>query len=190
MWVSYYLPGNRVAPPPGPRAGGIPANEEEEQAIWPFPSWVGTRRRSKLFWSPSLTGGDWDEKINLRLMDRICPKTAKVAFFGAISAGIRPKIQLSGARRRSKQFFLLLTLVGTMGRRQKENSIFLIKSRRWESIRWEGRRWEVNIIFSRLQFPTNRLFQLVHFYSERCKDIRIQGELNILTIYKAGCMPA
>ena len=31
MLVGYYLPGNRAAPPPSPRAGGIPANEEVEQ---------------------------------------------------------------------------------------------------------------------------------------------------------------
>ena len=31
MIVGYYLPGNRAAPPPSPRAGGIPANEEVEQ---------------------------------------------------------------------------------------------------------------------------------------------------------------
>ena len=65
MWVSYYLPGNRSAPPPGPRAGGIPAQGEEEQAIWPFPPWVGTRRRSKQFWSPSPTGGDWEGGASL-----------------------------------------------------------------------------------------------------------------------------
>ena len=62
MWVSYYLPGNRVAPPPGPRAGGIPVQGEAEQAIWPFPPWVGTRRRSKQFWSPSPLGGDPEEE--------------------------------------------------------------------------------------------------------------------------------
>ena len=33
MLVSYYLPGNRVAPPPGPRANGIPAQAVAEQAI-------------------------------------------------------------------------------------------------------------------------------------------------------------
>ena len=60
MLVSYYLPGNRLAPPPGPRANGIPAQAEEEQAIWPFPAWAGTRRRSKQFWSPSRLGGDWE----------------------------------------------------------------------------------------------------------------------------------
>ena len=60
MLISYYLPGNRLAPPPGPRANGIPAQAEEEQAIWPFPAWAGTRRRSKQFWSPSRLGGDWE----------------------------------------------------------------------------------------------------------------------------------
>ena len=33
MLVSYYLPGNRIAPPPGPRANGIPAQAVAEQAI-------------------------------------------------------------------------------------------------------------------------------------------------------------
>ena len=44
MLIGYYLPGNRAAPPPSPRAGGIPANEEVEQGQFdPVPPgrWLG-----------------------------------------------------------------------------------------------------------------------------------------------------
>ena len=38
MLVSYYLPGNSLAPPPALRAGGHSAQEEEEQLPFdPFP---------------------------------------------------------------------------------------------------------------------------------------------------------
>ncbi len=46
MFFSFYLPGNSLAHPPSPRAGGITVNEEDVQGFLRV---------------PSLPSGDWED---------------------------------------------------------------------------------------------------------------------------------
>ena len=47
MFFSFYLPGNSLAHPPSPRAGGITVNEEDVQGFLRV---------------PSLPSGDWEDE--------------------------------------------------------------------------------------------------------------------------------
>ena len=62
MLVSYYLPGNRPAPPPAPLAYGPPLRTEEEQSLFdPLPYGGGVGGGARLFY-PSRMEGGWEEE--------------------------------------------------------------------------------------------------------------------------------